>query len=157
MENMKGNRTQTSGSSPYNMLDFFVQNIIKGTVNTALPVRVTAFYPGTAAGYVDVLPLIQSYDGFGNAIPSQTIFHVPYMRVQGGTAALIIDPVIGDIGLAVFSQQDITGLSQNPQKPMTKRSFSMADALYIGGFLNQAPSIYLELKQDNTANLICPV
>lgn len=159
MDTYKGNRKKSSSSSPYNQFDFFVQNLLKNTVNTALPVKVVAVEAGGSgiAGYVDVVPLIQSYDGFGNAIPSQTIFHVPYMRVQGGKAALIIDPVIGDIGLAVFAQQDITGLTDTPKKPLTKRSYSMADALYIGGFLNQSPSIYLELKQDNTAKLICPV
>lgn len=158
MSNLKGNRTEYSGSSPYNQLEFFVQNIIKSAVNTAIPVKVQAVYPGSAgkAGFVDVLPLIESYDGFGNAIPSQTIFKIPYSRIQGGVAALIIDPAIGDIGLAVFAQQDSTNLSENPQKPLSKRCFSMADGFYIGGFLNQNPEIFLELKQDKTANLICP-
>lgn len=158
MSNLKGNRTEYSGSSPYNQFDFFVQNLIKSTVNTAIPVKVLAVYPDTSgkAGFVDVLPLIQSYDGFGNAIPSQTIFKIPYSRIQGGIAALIIDPVAGDIGLAVFAQQDSTNLSAEPQKPLSKRCFSMADGFYIGGFLNQQPEIYLELKQDKTANLVCP-
>lgn len=158
MSNLKGNRTEYSGSSPYNQLEFFVQNIIKSAVNTAIPVKVQAVYPDGSgkAGFVDVLPLIESYDGFGNAIPSQTIFKIPYSRIQGGVAALIIDPVAGDIGLAVFAQQDSTNLSENPQKPLSKRCFSMADGFYIGGFLNQQPEIFLELKQDKTANLVCP-
>lgn len=158
MSNLKGNRTENSGSSPYNQFEFLVQNIIKSTVNTAIPVKVQAVYPDGSgkAGYVDVLPLITSYDGFGNAIPSQTIFKIPYSRIQGGIAALIIDPVAGDIGLAVFAQQDSTNLSEEPQKPLSKRCFSMADGFYVGGFLNQKPEIYLELKQDKTANLICP-
>lgn len=158
MRNLKGNRENSTGASLYNVLDFFVKNFIKATVNTAIPVRVAAVTPGGSgkAGYVDVQPLIQSYDGFGNAIPSQTIFKLPYSRVQGGVAALIIDPVVGDIGLAVFAQQDCTNLGVSPQKPLTKRCFSMADGFYIGGFLNQKPSIYLELTQGNVANLICP-
>lgn len=157
MSNLKGNRTAASNSSPFNRMNFFVENCIKNIVNTAIPVKVIAAHVKTdKAGYVDVLPLIESYDGFDNAIPSQTIFQVPYSRIQGGAAALIIDPVPGDIGLAVFSQQDITNLNAIPQKPLSKRCFSMADALYIGGFLNRQPSIFLELKQDNTANLVCP-
>lgn len=158
MSNLKGNRENSTGSTPFNILEFFVKNLIKATVNTALPVKVMTVYPGGTgkAGYVDVQPLIQSYDGFGNAIPSQTIFKLPYSRVQGGVAALIIDPVVGDIGLAVFAQQDCTNLGVSPQKPLTKRCFSMADGFYIGGFLNQEPSIYLELTQENVANLICP-
>lgn len=157
MSNLKGNRTAASNSSPFNRLNFFVENCVKNIINTAIPVKVVAVHTGEdRAGYVDVLPLIESYDGFGNAISSQTIFHVPYSRIQGGVAALIIDPVPGDIGLAVFSQQDITNLTSTPQKPLSKRCFSMADALYIGGFLNQQPNIFLELKQDNTANIVCP-
>lgn len=158
MSNLKGNRKIGSGDSPFNEMEFFVQNQIKNTVNTAIPVKVLAVYPnnGGKAGFVDVVPLLQSYDGFGNAIPSQTIFKIPYSRIQGGIAALIIDPAAGDIGLAVFAQQDSTNLSGEPQKPLSKRCFSMADGFYVGGFLNQKPEIYLELKQDKTANLICP-
>lgn len=158
MSNLKGNQDNGTGSSPFNVFDFFVKNIIKAMVNTALPVKVMTVYPGGTgkSGYVDVQPLIQSYDGFGNVIPSQTIFKLPYSRIQGGVAALIIDPVVGDIGLAVFAQQDCTNLGNSPQKPLTKRSFSIADGFYIGGFLNQTPSIYLELTQENVANLICP-
>ncbi len=159
MEKLKGNRKISSGSTPYNQLDFFVQNLIKATVNTALPVKVVNVYSNGVGktGYVDIIPLTQSYDGFGNAILAQTIFKVPYCRIQGGIASLIIDPVVGDIGIAVFAQQDITNISNTPQKPFSKRCFSMADALYIGGILNQEPTIYLELTQNNEANLIAPL
>lgn len=46
MSNLKGNRENSTGSSPFNVFDFFIKNIIKAMVNTALPVKVMAVYPG---------------------------------------------------------------------------------------------------------------
>ena len=68
----------------------------------------------------------------------------------------MIEPVVGDIGLAVFAHSDSSTVTQGtaePQQPGSKRHHSMSDGFYIGGFLNQAPSCYLELMQDNTAVL----
>ncbi len=155
---VKSNQKEGSSSSLYNQIEFFTENLIKSTVNTALPVKVVGVEANGVdiTGYVNVIPLVQSYDNFGNAIPANTIFKVPYCRIQGGKACLIIDPVIGDKGIAIFSQQDITNLGDNPQKPFTLRCFDMADALYIGGILNQAPSVYVELTQDDTIEIIAP-
>lgn len=154
----KGNRKNSSGNSEFNALSFLIENILKGRLNTALPVKVVGVATtGTGAtGYVDVVPLIQMYDGYDNAIASTTIYKVPYTRIQGGVAALVIDPVVGDTGIAVFAQQDITGVNSEPQKPLTKRTFSMADAIYLGGILNGAPSIYIELTQDGVCNITAP-
>lgn len=158
METAKGNRKNSTGNSLYNQYEFFVENLIKAGVNTAIPVKVVGVETTGAGqtGFVDVMPLVESYDGFGNAISSQTIFSVPYFRVQGGVASLIVDPIIGDIGVAVFAQQDITNVSDNPKKPDTKRAFSMADAMYFGGIRNQAPSVYIEITQGNVVNIIAP-
>ncbi len=154
----KGNRKNTSGNSPFNAITFMIENILKGRLNTALPVKVVGVATtGTGpTGYVDVVPLIQMFDGYNNAIPSTTIYKVPYARIQGGVAALIIDPIVGDVGIAVFGQQDITGVHDEPQKPLTKRTFSMADAMYIGGIVNGEPSIYMELTQSGVCNITAP-
>lgn len=154
----KGNRKTTSGNSEFNALTFLVENILKSRLNTALPVKVVGVATTGVGktGYVDVTPLIQMYDGYDNAIASTTIYHIPYTRIQGGVAALIIDPVVGDVGIAIFAQQDITGVSDVAQKPLTKRNFSMADAMYVGGMVNGAPSVYVELTQDGVCNITAP-
>ena len=147
-----------SGTDPYNALNFVIQNAVD-SVAVAIPVKVMAVNAGgsgAATGYVDVLPLVTFVGGDGESIQPVTLYHLPYSRIQGGIAAIVIDPVVGDIGLAVFAHSDSSTVTQGtaePQQPGSKRHHSMSDGFYIGGFLNQSPSCYLELMQDNTAVL----
>ena len=153
---VKGNKRATSGSTQYNALEFLIRNTILGLVNTAIPVIVTAVDAGGASeptGYVTVKPLVCQVDGFGETLEPAELFRVPYARVQGGVAALVIDPVPGDIGLAVFAKSDCSGVAQMQSKPVQPgsfRKFSMSDGFYFGGFLNRAPSVYVEVKQDQS-------
>ena len=153
---VKGNKRATSGSTNFNAMEFMIRNTILGLVNTAIPVIVTAVDAGgsgAATGYVTVKPLVCQVDGFGETLDPAELFRVPYARVQGGIAALVIDPVPGDIGLAVFAKSDCSGVAQMQSKPVQPgsfRKFSMSDGFYLGGFLNCAPSVYIEVKQDQS-------
>ena len=153
---VKGNKRATSGSTQYNAMEFLIRNTILGLVNTAIPVIVTAVDAGGASeptGYVTVKPLVCQVDGFGETLDPAELFRVPYARVQGGVAALVIDPVPGDIGLAVFAKSDCSGVAQMQSKPVQPgsfRKFSMSDGFYFGGFLNRAPKVYVEVKQDQS-------
>ena len=157
----RGTKDIYSGTDPYNALNFVIQKAVD-SVATAIPVKVVAVNAGgsgSATGYVDVLPLVTYVSGAGEAIQPVTLYHLPYSRIQGGIAAIVIDPVVGDIGLAVFAHSDTSTVTQGtsePQQPGSKRHHSQSDGFYIGGFLNQAPSCFLELKQDNTAVLTAP-
>lgn len=153
---VKGNKRATSGSTQFNAMEFLIRNVILGLVNTAIPVIVTAVDAGgagAATGYVTVRPLVCQVDGFGETLDPAELFKVPYSRIQGGVAALVIDPVPGDIGLAVFAKSDCSNVGQMQSKPVQPGSFrkySMSDGFYIGGFLNRAPSVYIEVKQDQS-------
>lgn len=155
----RSNRLETSGNSPFNALDFAVRQIIKGMISTALPVKVVAVYAGGAsspAGYVDVLPLVCETDAQNRTIQPVTLYRVPYSRIQGGVAALVIDPVVGDIGLAVFAMRDssnVTAGTSQPVQPGSFRLYDQADGFYIGGFVNQPPSCFVELTQGNSINI----
>ena len=157
--NNKSNQHPTAGNSEFNALSFMIRSAIRGQVSTAIPVIVKAVdadgSEGTA-GYVDVLPLVCQTDPDNNTLEPVTLYHLPYSRIQGGVAAVVIDPVVGDIGLAVFAQQDssnVTSGASAPVQPGSFRCFDMSDGFYIGGFLNQAPTCYMELMQDNTITI----
>jgi hypothetical protein len=67
--------------------------------------------------------------------------------------------VPGDIGLAVFAGRDCSNVkagTTEPQQPASFRGNSMANGFYIGGFLNQAPSVFIELTQGGTVNITAP-
>lgn len=156
----KGSRKPTSANNAENALDFIIERALKSKVNTAAPVRVDAVQPGKTGpvGTVTITPLVAGLDGDGNALAAQPIFNVPYSRIQGGKAALIIDPEPGDIGWAVFCQRDISSVKANKgaANPGSFRTFDQADAIYLGGILNKAPEIYLELTQEGVATLRAP-
>lgn len=100
----------------------------------------------TKAGTVDVHPLVNQVDGYGNAVPHGTIYGLPYIRIQGGANAVIMDPVAGDIGIAIFASHDIssvkaTGAQANPG---SRRRFDWADGIYLGGLLNGVPTQYVD-------------
>lgn len=140
-------------STEFNAMMMCIKNSIE-KINTALPVRVEAVYPDEMR--VDVVPLVGFWDFQNDTVEPVTLYNLPYMRVQGGIAALVIDPVVGDIGFAIFAQKDSSGVVRGTDKPVkagSYRRYSMSDGWYIGGFLNQNPKIFLEMKQDETAIL----
>lgn len=150
---VQGQRNIYSGAAPQNAFDFKVGQKIKD-ISTAIPVIVKGVQAGGTGvvGYVDVLPLISNVSGSNEAVQPVTLYHLPYFRLQGGKAAIICDPVVNDIGLAVFAQVDTSTVkvgTTDPQQPGSKRRHSMSDGWYIGGFLNQAPSVYVQLTQGN--------
>lgn len=142
-------------SSEYNGLSFIIQQAIRQQVNTCIVVKVTA----VKDGYVDVLPLVTQIDGNGEAVQPTTLYHLPFMRYHGGVCAVILNPVVGDIGLAVFAGKDCSNVvkgTTEPQQPASFRENTMANGFFLGGFLNQDPTCSIELKQDGSIVLTAP-
>ena len=101
---------------------------VMGVANTGLDVP---------AGTVDVQPLVSMVDGNGNATPHGTVFKLPYFRLQSGTSAIILDPSVGDIGIMLICDRDISAVksSQRASVPPSGREFDFSDGLFIGGVL----------------------
>lgn len=152
---VKDTRASGTAKSDFNALSYMIETLINQLVFTADVVKVLS----VSGGYVDVMPLVTQIDAFDNAVQPAPLYHLPYNRVQGGRAALIIDPVPGDIGLAVFAKRDSSGVmvgQTDPVKPASFRTFNQADGFYFGGFLNQTPEVFLELTQGGEAILTAP-
>lgn len=147
-----GYQTPTAAGSDFNSILFLVQSVL-GRIATATLVRVMAVSNAGAlapVGFVDILPLINQVDGNNNAVPHATVFHCPYFRLQGGANAIIIDPKVGDIGIAIFADHDISSVVANraQSNPGSRRRFDMADGLYIGGVLNGTPTQYIRYSAE---------
>lgn len=154
-EEVKGVANYAAGNSQYNALSFMIQQAIREQVNTCIICKVV----GVSDGYVDVLPLVTQVSGKDEAIAPTTLYHLPFMRYHAGVAAVILDPVVGDIGLAVFAGKDCSNVKVGTSEPVPPASFrdnSMANGFYIGGFLNQAPSVFVELTQGGAVNITAP-
>ncbi|MBX9596547.1 MAG: baseplate assembly protein [Roseomonas sp.] len=117
---------------------------------TAMLVQVRSVQPGGVSGRstVSAQPMVHQVDGAGNTVPHGIINNLPVFRLQGGANAVILDPAVGDIGIAVFASRDISAVkaSRQPSQPGSARRFDWADGLYMGGFLNDAPTQFVEFS-----------
>ena len=148
------NRKLNSGASEFNALSFLVEQAIKGMVNTAIPVRVdSCTKPGVggAAGYVSATPLVQQRGADGKGLQPVSLPQLPFYRVQAGTAAVVLDPQPGDIGLAVFSQQDASNVKEGTSEPVQAgsfRCFDMSDGFFVSCHYGQTPTTYIHLDPE---------
>lgn len=157
---VKGVADEDVDSSDLNRLEFLIKVLMRD-MSTAIPVIVTATQAGdmNAAGYVDARPLVAQLDAWGKALPMATLHHLPYFRLQAGRAGIVLDPVPGDIGLAVFAQSDCSTLKQGQKEtaqPGSWRKFDQADGFYIGGFINTQIDTYVRLAQDGSVKITAP-
>ncbi|HDL6968274.1 TPA: oxidoreductase [Yersinia enterocolitica] len=142
-----GQVSPTSNSSPTDAMNFFMKQFLVGVRTAALVVVKGVTNDGgvSPVGYVDIQPLVTQLDGSGNVVSHGTIYDVPYLRVQGGANAMIIDPEIGDMGIAIISDRDISAVkaAKAESPPGSTRRFNLSDSMYMGGLLNGSPSQYL--------------
>jgi hypothetical protein len=137
-------------------LSYVFKKLLSGAFFIEL-VEVTAIR-GTAPNLVvDVMPLVTRTDPSGATIQNSEIFNVPVFRLQRGASAVIMNPVPGDIGMIAICDRDnsIARANRKQSVPGSKRMHSKSDALYFGGFLNQAPTQYVEFA-DNKINIVAP-
>ena len=150
---VQGQARQDTSSGGFNTLHFQIQRALQG-INTAEPVRVVSVEPGEAgpAGMVSVRPLVNLVDGSGKGIEQSELYALPYLRVQGGENALIIDPKPGDVGLAVYAMRDTEVVKMErgkaPVNPGSARTYNKGDGFYLGGFLNATPRRYVMVADD---------
>lgn len=155
----RGLQQPTDASSDFNAQSFIVWQILRSIAGARL-VEVTAVTNSggvSPVGFVDVQPLVNQLDGSDNAVPHAVVHNLPYFRLQGGANAVIIDPQVGDIGLAIIEDRDISSVKANKAQanPGSKRIFDMADGLYVGGFLNGAPTQYVQFSAAGV-NVVSP-
>lgn len=104
-------------------------------------------------GFVDVVPMVNQIDGAGNATPHGVVYGLPYVRIQGGANAVILDPQAGDIGIAIFASRDLSTVKRTRaiSNPGSRRRNSMSDGLYIGGCLNGIPTQFIQFSASGIA------
>jgi len=138
---------------------FLIRQILS-RVNTCTLVQIVAVTNSgglSPVGFVDVQPLVNQVDGANNSMPQGVLHRLPYFRIQGGTDAIIIDPKMGDIGIAVFASRDISTVKNTKAQanPGSGAQFSMSDGIYIGGVLNGTPVQYIQFTSTGI-NVVSP-
>jgi hypothetical protein len=143
-------RQGAAGANLFNVLEFFFrQSTAKlRTATIAQVVACTNTGGVSAVGYVDLQPLVQQTDSAGNVVAQPVIYNCPYVRLQGGVNAVILDPQVGDLGIVVLGDRDLSKVKTTKAAgaPGSDRRHSIADALYLGGILNGVPTQYIEFS-----------
>ncbi len=159
-----GSLSALTGLGEFNQTRFIMKQLLaQSHVAAIVQVKaVTNNGSDSPVGQVDVTPLVSMLDGQGGVIPHGTIHSLPYFRIQGGSNAVILDPEVGDIGLAVFAENDISAVksTKSPSPPGSARRNDYADGMYFGGFLNGSPTQFVQFNSSgitvtSPASIIC--
>lgn len=138
----------SDAASEVGRMNYVLQAALSG-LRVAMPVKVVKVTNSggiSAIGQVDVQPLVSAVDGSGKAWPHGIIHNVPYMRIQGGSNGIILDPVVGDIGIASVCDRDISTV-KNAKKvsaPGSNRKNDMSDMVYLMTIIGAAPTQYVQ-------------
>lgn len=125
-------------------------------------VRVSAVRGDAPNLVIDAMPLVMRTDRSGAPIQNSVLYDIPVFRLQRGNSAIIMNPVVGDIGMIAICDRDTTLVRANRKEsvPGSGRKHSKSDALYLGGFLNAQPTEYVEftgsginIKSTGTVNI----
>lgn len=145
-----GQLAPSTPNGEFNRLQFVILQALR-KMQTATLVRVEAATNSggvSPVGFVDVTPLVNQIDGEGLPTPHVRIYNIPYLRMQGGANAIILDPQPGDIGVCVFASRDISKVkgTRGQANPGSFRHHSFSDGLYLGGMLNGTPTQYVRFS-----------
>lgn len=154
-QRLYGQNEATSTSTEQNAVAFQIAQALRA-VSTATICKVVSCTVAGAVGpigQVTVLPLVDLIDGIGQTSQHVNVMNLPYMRMQGGTKCIIMDPVAGDLGLVVFADRDVSAVKKGKKQspPGSRRRFNMADGMYVGTVLSSGnPDVYIRFHQDGT-------
>lgn len=145
-----GQTDPTTGQGEWNKQRFLIQQQM-ANLNTSMPVKVLSVtgVGVSPVGFVSLQILVDQVTGNDVTIPHGEISNVPYVRIQGGSNAIIIDPQVGDIGMALFCSRDISAVKNARQSapPGSRRMYSFSDCAYLGGILNGEPTQYIQFTE----------
>jgi hypothetical protein len=133
-----------------NGLDFYITQFLnkKWTSTLVMVTAVTNAGGVSPVGEVSLRPLVSQLDSQGKVTQHEEVNNAIYFRLQGGKDAVILDPKVGDIGIALFASRDISTVKSTKAAaaPASGRSHHPSDAMYIGGVLNGVPSQYIQFN-----------
>ena len=148
-----------AGNSDYNAVNQQIEARIQ-RLETMFLGRVDSCQSSGVAGSktVGATPMSQMIDGNGNAYASPSYPALPHYRIQQGTAAIIMNPRPGDIGVFICSKRDISNVSQGkqPGPPGSTRSFSPSDAVMVGSIHTKAPTYYISFEDQDKILIHAP-
>jgi len=155
-----GQQDSGSAAGDFNTMAFVFQRLLSKIRTIDLVQVISCTNSGGVApvGMVNVQVLTNQMTGNRTPVPHGTIFNLPYLRIQGGASAVILDPVAGDIGMCAFCSRDISAVkvAKGQANPGPYRMFDWADGLYLGSILGVVPTTYVQFTAGGGVNVTSP-
>lgn len=155
--NFQGQQNPGDSAGQYGVQTFVIKQMLSRLQTMTLVKVIACTNSGgiSPVGFVDVEPMINQVDGDGNGKPHKPLYNLPYLRMQGGSNAFILDPKPGDIGIVGFASRSIAKVKRTKKRsnPDTFSQFSISDGLYIGGVLNGTPVNYVRFANDGNITI----
>lgn len=144
-----GQETPGTVHAEYNALAFVIGQILASVQTLTLAKVISCTNNGglSPVGSVTIQPIINQMTGNRQAIQHGEIAQVPYVRIQGGMNAVIIDPAPGDYGVVGFCSRDIAAAKASRGGPVNPTCFGMfdwADGIYLGNIFGGIPTRYVQ-------------
>jgi hypothetical protein len=138
-----GQQNPADQASKFNGLNFIVDQVVS-KLSTVKLVQVKSV--DTAAKTVSVQPMVNMTDGNNKTSEHGEVFGIPYWGWQFGKNAFLADPAVGDIGVMVCADRDISAVKSTKKigPPGSDRQMSMSDGIYFGGILNETPEQWIK-------------
>ena len=134
-------------TTDFNRSRFHIDQMLMRT-RTMVLVQVKSVSGGglTSPAKVSIQPLVNMIDGAGNSQAHGSINNIPCIRGQGGSNAIVNDPVVGEIGIALIADRDSSGVisGKAAANPGSRRRHDLADGVYLGSILGPTPNQYLQ-------------
>lgn len=153
-EDRRGLQRDGTNTSEFNKLHFATEQQIRNSINTGWIGRIDSVSTddggAPASGTVSATQMTAQSDAEGNNLPMASISDLPYARLQHGIAAIVINPVPGDLIAFSTCKRDISTIKQGADKPQragSYRQFDPADSIGLGAVHTSAPEVYIELTQ----------
>lgn len=146
-------QTIDDAAGEFNAANFHILQLIS-KIKTNTLVEIMPYLTGgkQIPGTVNVRPLVHLMSGNDTEIPHDTIYQIPFFRLQAGLNAVIIDPQVGDVGMCGFCDRDISTVKATKKRgqPGSWRQYDYADGLYFGGIMlfNKTPTQYIRFDEN---------
>jgi hypothetical protein len=144
------NAVASDYTSEVGRIQFLIRSALTG-VRISIPVKVISVSNAgglSPIGTVSVQPMVSAVDGDGKLWAHGIIHNVPYMRIQGGSNGIILDPAVGDVGIATVCDRDISTVKNTGAvaAPGSNRKNDLSDMVYLMTIIGAAPTQYIQFN-----------
>ncbi|USB65953.1 hypothetical protein [Klebsiella pneumoniae] len=132
-----------------NMMEYVISKMISGMSFISI-VRVIEINDD---GTIDLENMLHETNANGESLnDGGKFYNIPFLRLLRGNSAIIMDPVVGDIGLMAVCDRDTTLVrkSKSPSIPGSERFHNYADGVYLTSIstLNEHPTQFIEFNEN---------